>query len=141
MLKELDLICHTLGPLLLILFLPNGPRCQCICTMCYDGAMLILFFFTLSLSLCTCERDEVVPVGPPQGGTLLDLLFPSSTSCLSVTVRMASQKRLPPRQTLSMSQVELPVTMRQPLETDGLQTACHVYRCCHKRQESNNTLP
>lgn len=45
------------------------------------------------------------------------------------------------RQTPSRSQVELPVTMRQPLETDGLQTACHVYCCCHKRQESNNTLP
>lgn len=48
---------------------------------------------------------------------------------------------LPLRQTPSRSQVELPVTMRQPLETDGLQTACHVYCCCHKRQESNNTLP
>jgi len=31
--------------------------------------------------------------------------------------------------------------MRLPLETDGLQTACHVYCCRHKRQESNNTLP
>lgn len=48
---------------------------------------------------------------------------------------------LPLRQTPSRSQVELPVTMRLPLETDGLQTACHVYCCCHKRQESNNTLP
>lgn len=48
---------------------------------------------------------------------------------------------LPLRQTPSRSQVELPVTMRQPLETDGLQTACHVYCCCHKRQESNNTVP
>lgn len=47
---------------------------------------------------------------------------------------------LPQRQTPSRSQVELPVTMRQPLETDGLQTACHVYCCYHKRQESNNTL-
>lgn len=46
-----------------------------------------------------------------------------------------------PRQTPRASQVELPVTMRQPLETDGLQTACHVYCCCHKRQESNNTVP
>lgn len=31
--------------------------------------------------------------------------------------------------------------MRQPLETDGLQTACHVYCCSHKRQKSNNTIP
>lgn len=30
------------------------------------------------------ERDEVVPVGPPGEETLPDLLFPSSTSYLSL---------------------------------------------------------
>lgn len=33
-LEELDLICHTLGPLLLIRYLPNGPRCWCVCGTC-----------------------------------------------------------------------------------------------------------
>lgn len=62
--------------------------------------------------------------------------YPSESHCRSWKTGL-----LPLRQTPSRSQVELPVTMRQPLETDGLQTACHVYCCCHKRQESNNTLP
>lgn len=61
---------------------------------------------------------------------------PSESPCRSPETGL-----LPLRQTPSRSQVELPVTMRQPLETDGLQTACHVYCCCHKRQESNNTVP
>ena len=73
------------------------------------------------------------------------LVFPSlSSHPPPVTIPPRGSREtglLPLRQTPSRSQVELPVTMRQPLETDGLQTACHVYCCCHKRQESNNTLP
>lgn len=66
-------------------------------------------------------------------------LHPSPTNLVGRTGE--TWGRCLPRQTPRASQVELPVTMRQPLETDGLQTACHVYCCCHKRQESNNTVP
>lgn len=70
--------------------------------------------------------------------------LPLSTSCLCCHFLPCSSHKtglLPLRQTPSRSQVELPVTMWQPLETDGLQTACHVYCCCHKRQDTLNTLP
>lgn len=79
-----------------------------------------------SSSLWTCSFSHPPPVS----------LSPSESPCRSQETGL-----LPLRQTPSRSQVELPVTMRQPLETDGLQTACHVYCCCYKRQESNNTLP
>lgn len=79
-----------------------------------------------SSTLWTCSFSHPLPI----------FFSLSKSSC-----RRWETVLLPLRQAPSISQVELPVTMRQPLETDGLQTACHVYCCCHKRQESNNILP
>lgn len=110
-------------------------------------------FFCLCLKCVFFLSDESIPVGP-SGAVCITCgcqvlshwnplshprplsHYPSESHCRSWKTGL-----LPLRQTPSRSQVELPVTMRQPLETDGLQTACHVYCCCHKRQESNNTLP
>lgn len=86
-------------------------------------------------STCSCQVQHV---GLSLSLSLIHLL---SLSLSESRCRSQETGLLPLRQTPSRSQVELPVTMRQPLETDGLQTACHVYCCCNKRQESNNTLP
>lgn len=84
---------------------------------------------SLSSASRLSARQNPPPIQPPRHPSLVEAGGGGGTGLL------------PLRQTPSRSQVELPVTMRQPLETDGLQTACHVYCCCHKRQESNNTVP
>lgn len=89
----------------------------------------------------TCNMPSSTHWTPKQPPPRPSHAHPASLSPSPSPCKNQETGVLPLRQTPSRSQVELPVTMRQPLETDGLQTACHVYCCCHKRQESNNTLP
>lgn len=150
-LEEVDSICRAQGLPLLMPHELNGLKCLCVCAHLRARALAPLphrssgcrlMFGNAHTGAKFNSFGRALPLIrlPP---VTVDASPDSLPHTFPPTLQDGPGRRapLPPRQTPRASQVELPVTMRQPLETDGLQTACHVYCCCHKRQESNNTVP